>query len=247
MSLSNVLRVRWVDQTGSTNSDLAALARDGEPEGAVLATMNQVAGRGRLDRAWVAPRDSSLAMSILLQPQPEFIQWGWLSLLAGMAVQQALADLAEDPARIQLKWPNDVLIDGAKVCGILSERIELAAGACAIIGIGINISIAADELPVPTATSLRIAGLPEDPQAVLDAVLRHFAGYYESWQRYGQLRVDYQQRCASIGRPLRIITDPDSTVEGIGHGVDERGGLQIRTATGIQTFYVGDVIHARIS
>ncbi|MDO5094220.1 MAG: biotin--[acetyl-CoA-carboxylase] ligase [Propionibacteriaceae bacterium] len=246
MSKSMWREIRWVKETGSTNSDVAGEARAGASEGLVIATMNQMAGRGRMDRAWVAPRNSSLAFSLLLQPRPVFSLWGWLSLLAGLAVHSTLAALADDPDRVSLKWPNDVLIDGRKVCGILSERIELPDGPRAIVGIGVNISIPEPHLPVPTATSLRIAGLSEDPEAVLAGILENFQPLYESWQAAGQVRQAYEGRCASIGTELRIVVDAETEVSGIGQGVDELGRLQVATAAGVQVFAVGDVIHARM-
>ena len=237
--------VRWLDHTGSTNSDVAAEARRGEAEGLVVATLDQRAGRGRLDRCWVAPPGACLAFSLLLQPRPGPSQWGWLSLLAGMAVHAAISGMAREPQRVQLKWPNDVLIDGRKVCGILSERIEHPGGARAVIGVGINISMDEDQLPVPSATSCRIAGLPEDPRRLLVSVLEHFQRLYESWQAAGQVRSEYQRHCASIGIPLRIVVDQQRAIAGTGHGVDEYGRLQVETDAGVQVFAVGDVVHAR--
>ena len=247
MSVSLWREVRWLDHTGSTNFDVAEEARRGGAEGLVVATLEQRAGRGRMDRTWVAPPGTSLAFSMLLEPRPELPQWGWLSLLAGMAVHAAIDGLATEPGRVQLKWPNDVLIDGRKVCGILSERVEHPEGARAVIGIGINVSIGENQLPVPTATSLGIAGLREDPRELLESVLEHFQPLYEHWQGAGEVRGEYQRRCASIGTPLRIVVDERRTVEGIGHGVDEHGRLRVATASGIETFAAGDVIHARLA
>ncbi|WP_226996250.1 biotin--[acetyl-CoA-carboxylase] ligase [Tessaracoccus flavus] len=103
-----------VPTTGSTNADLAERARSGAPEGAVLIASEQTAGRGRLDRQWVSPAGSSVSMSLLLRPTPAFPQWGWLSLLAGMAVAAALSDVASSAGSVTLKWPNDVLIGGGR-------------------------------------------------------------------------------------------------------------------------------------
>ena len=239
-------RVEVVESTGSTNADLSERAHAGEGEGVALVAMEQTAGRGRLDRQWVSPRGSSISLSMLLKPRPEFQHWGWLSLLAGMAVSSALAELAPDPARISLKWPNDVLIGGRKVCGILSERIEQPDGARAVVGLGINVTLAEDELPVPTATSLMLEGMDTDQSRVVAGVLNHFARHYAAWQLTGTLRDEYAARCASIGAQLRVVVDGEHTVEGTGRGVDEFGRLQVATATGVQTFAVGDVIHARL-
>jgi biotin--[acetyl-coA-carboxylase] ligase len=240
-------QVQWVDHTGSTNSDVAEAARSGEPEGLVVATLEQRAGRGRLNRAWVAPPGTSLAFSMLLEPDAELSRWGWLPLLTGMAVHEAIDDLTAETGRVQLKWPNDVLIDGRKVCGILSACVECPDRSCAVIGVGINVSIDQDQLPVPTATSLRIAGLDEDPERLLTSVLEHFQPLYQHWQVAGNIRDEYQRRCASIGTQLRIIPHAEQVVEGRGCGVDEDGRLQVATAAGIETFAVGDVVHAQLT
>ena len=238
--------VRVVSTTGSTNADLGARARSGEREGAVLVSMEQTAGRGRLDRSWASPPGSSIAMSLLLRPRPAFPQWGWLSILAGLAVSSALAEVAPNPKDVTLKWPNDVLIGGKKVCGILSERIEQPDGARAVVGMGINVALTREQLPVPNATSLALEGFPLDVEAIIAAVLRHFEQHYRSWSLRGSLREEYEPRCASIGAPLTITLDGSHRVSGTGRGVDAYGRLQVETATGLQTFAVGDVVHARL-
>lgn len=238
-------RVDVVSTTGSTNADLAARARAGATEGLALVSMEQTAGRGRLDRQWVSPPGTSISMSLLLTPQPPFPQWGWLSLLAGMAVASAVSSLGGPAAGVGLKWPNDVLIRGRKVCGILSERVEHPAGARAVVGIGINVDLAADQLPVPTATSLALEGLPTDQSRIVAAVLTEFESHYRSWQRRGSLRAEYEARCASIGAPLTVVLD-DRRVSGTGRGVDDVGRLLVTTAEGVETFAVGDVVHASL-
>lgn len=238
--------VEVIESTGSTNADLAARARAGESESVALVAMEQTAGRGRLARQWVSPSGASVSLSVLLRPLPEFQQWGWLSLLAGMAVAAAVSELAPEPERVSLKWPNDVLIGGRKVCGILSERIERPDGALAVVGLGINVSLTAEELPVPTATSLALEAIPTDQSRLVAGVLNHLARYYASWQSSGALRELYEARCASIGAPLRVVVDAQHTVEGTGRGVDALGRLQVATARGLESFAVGDVVHAKL-
>lgn len=238
--------VEVVETTGSTNIDLSQRAREGAGEGVALVSMEQTAGRGRLDRQWVSPRGASISLSMLLQPRPEFPQWGWLSLLAGMAVCAAIAELAPEPGRVSLKWPNDVLIGGRKVCGILSERVERPDGARAVVGLGINVTLTEDELPVPNATSLALEGVPTDQSVLVAGVLNHFARYYTAWQLRGSLREEYEARCSSIGAQLSVVVDGARTVEGTGRGVDAFGRLRVATADGLQTFAVGDVVHARL-
>ncbi len=235
-----------VASTGSTNAEVAILARAGEPSGHVLIAGEQTAGRGRLDRAWVSPQGSSISISMLLRPVPEFPRWGWLSLLTGMAVTSALAEIAPDPSLVQLKWPNDVLIDGRKVCGILSERIEHVSGARAVVGVGLNVELRREDLPVPTATSLSLEGFPVDRDRIVAGFLHHMELYYTRWQESGSLAEEYRHRCSSVGAELTITVAPDIVVRGRGHGVDEFGRLQVSTPTGIQAFAVGDVVHARL-
>lgn len=238
--------VEVVAATGSTNADLAARARAGGPPGLVRIAAEQTAGRGRLDRTWVSPPGASVSLSLLVRPEPLFTQWGWLSLLAGMAVAGAVAEFAPSDASVRLKWPNDVLIRSRKVCGILSERIERADGALAVVGLGINLSLAADDLPVPTATSLAMEGIVAPVDQLVAAVLNRFAVLYGEWSERGALRAEYTAVCASIGAPLSIQVDEGHRVTGVGDGVDEYGRLLVRTDAGVRAFAVGDVVHARL-
>ncbi len=143
--------IRVVDETGSTNADLLAKARSGAGEGLVLVAEAQTSGRGRMGRRWISPPRRALTFSVLLRPAVPAGLLGWAPLLAGVAVASALQRTAGVDAR--LKWPNDVLVDGAKIAGILAERW----GNAVVIGTGINVLQQRGELPVPTATSLLVA------------------------------------------------------------------------------------------
>ena len=143
--------VRVVEETGSTNADLLAKARAGAGEGLVLIAEAQTSGRGRMGRRWISPPRRSLTFSVLLRPAVPAGLLGWMPLLAGVAVASAIRRTAGVDAR--LKWPNDVLVDGAKIAGILAERWSDAV----VIGTGINVLQHRGELPVPTATSLLVA------------------------------------------------------------------------------------------
>jgi BirA family biotin operon repressor/biotin-[acetyl-CoA-carboxylase] ligase len=142
--------VRVVEETGSTNADLLAKARSGAGEGLVLVAEAQTSGRGRMGRRWISPPRRALTFSVLLRPAVPAGLLGWAPLLAGVAVASALQRTAGVDAR--LKWPNDVLVDGAKIAGILAERWTNAV----VIGTGINVLQHRGELPVPTATSLLV-------------------------------------------------------------------------------------------
>lgn len=239
--------VEWVASTGSTNADLAERARGTAADGVVRISEEQTAGRGRFERRWVSPAGASLACSLLLRPTQPAQNWGWLSLLTGMAVAAGVERATGAAAgRVELKWPNDVLVDGRKLCGILSERVESPHGAAAVVGFGINISLASDELPVPTGTSLLLAGLPQDKTTLMAHVLAEFARLYELWERDGEVHDEYQQRCSSIGAPLRVMVDEHNQVLGTGHSVDSWGRLVVQTPDGLQTFSAADVFHLRL-
>jgi BirA family biotin operon repressor/biotin-[acetyl-CoA-carboxylase] ligase len=239
-----------VAETGSTNADLAARARTGEASGAVLVTDFQSAGRGRLGRSWSAPTGSSIAMSVLVHPHdvaPD--RWTWLPLLAGLAVVEALRRGAE--AYAVLKWPNDVLVDGRKICGILAERVETPTGPACVIGLGLNVHLDEDELPVPTATSLAVLNparvMGRNPLTV--TILRAFAALYTEWETSGDdsaFALSYVKRCDTIGRRVRVSLADAQVVEGEADAIDRDGRLVVRTDTGLlRTFAAGDVVHLR--
>src|SRR6476659_8514101 len=213
-------KVDLVAETGSTNADIAASGRQGEVSGAVLITDYQSAGRGRQGRTWTAPPGSGIAMSILVRPEGiDPARWTWLSLLAGLAVSDGIRRTADLPA--VLKWPNDVLVAERKVCGILSERVDTSLGAACVVGIGINVGLAEDQLPVPTATSLAIAAqefgatLPSRT-AVIATVLAAFELLYGRWQAQAgndaSLAAAYAERCQTLGRPVRVLLSEQRSV-----------------------------------
>lgn len=241
-------RVTTVAATGSTNEDLAELARRGGRVGEVLIAEHQQAGRGRFARVWQSPPGTSLSTSVLLRPRRASLDWGWLSLLVGLAVTDGLRSLgAED--RIQLKWPNDALIDGKKVCGILSELVVTDLGNAAICGWGINVSFDESELPVPQATSLLLSGLPIDKDQVAAAILGRLGDLYTRWDAGAELSAEYAAGCATVGRRVRVHLDaqsPDSpSVSGQAVGIGPNGELLVDLGGQIESFAAGDVVHLR--
>lgn len=236
-------RVETLAAIGSTNAELAARARAGEPSGRVLVADHQSRGRGRFARVWEAPPGRSVALSVLLRPPAaEPRRWLWLPPVAGLAVADGLRSAAGVDAR--LKWPNDVLIDGRKVCGILAERVEGRPPA-AVIGMGINTLLAEDELPVPTATSLVLAGATATTAEVVRDVLLALAGWYRRWGAGEDLREAYAARCDTVGRAVRVVVSDTETVEGEAVGVDADGQLLVRVGDALRSFAAGDVWHLR--
>ncbi|MCS0604661.1 biotin--[acetyl-CoA-carboxylase] ligase [Streptomyces sp. LP11] len=243
-----------VRSTGSTNDDLVALAAAGKAaEGAVLVAEEQTAGRGRLDRRWTAPPRSGLFFSVLLDPaEVPVARWGWLPLLTGVAVATGLSRAAGvDTA---LKWPNDLLVtvDGAerKAGGILAER---AGDDGVVIGVGVNVTLRAPELPVPQAGSLALAGAQgTDRDPLLRAVLRSLEDWYGRWRSAGGdpvtsgLQDTYAAGCATLGRTVRAELPGDRSVVGEAVALDGDGRLILATAQGVQEpVGAGDIVHLR--
>ena len=169
--------IRVTGETGSTNADLLHEARAGAAEGLVLVAETQTAGRGRLGRSWSSPPRAALACSVLLRPAavPPAAR-AWLPLLTGIAVAAALRAEAGVPAG--LKWPNDVLVADRKIAGILAE----VHGDAIVVGIGLNVTLTAAELPVPGATSLLLEDAAcLDRERLLAAVLTGLADRYRTW------------------------------------------------------------------
>jgi BirA family transcriptional regulator, biotin operon repressor / biotin---[acetyl-CoA-carboxylase] ligase len=240
-------RLEHRDVTDSTNVDVGLRARAGERQGLVITAGLQRAGRGRLDRNWTAPSGSSLAASVLLRPDAPARRLGWLPLLAGVAVVDALTPLL--PARrVLLKWPNDVLVQGEdgeqrKVCGVLAELIAPAltwdgpapAGTpspAVVVGVGINISQDTDQLPVPTATSLRLAGAdPIEPGRLCELWLVELDRRYRAWLAAGGdpvasgLLERFRSVCVTLGSRVRVQLPQGGVAEGLALDVDDSGQL----------------------
>ncbi|GGV86912.1 biotin--[acetyl-CoA-carboxylase] ligase [Streptomyces griseoloalbus] len=247
-------QVDVVQRTGSTNTDLVARAVSGAVrEGAVLVAEEQTAGRGRLDRQWSAPARSGLFFSVLLTPREVPVdRWGWLPLLTGVAVATGLSRAAGvDTA---LKWPNDVLVtvggEERKAGGILAEG---AGEGGVVVGVGINVSLRADELPVPTAGSLALAGaVSTDRDPLLRGMLRALEEWYGRWREAGGdagacgLQETYAAGCATLGRVVRAELPGDRALVGEAVAVDGDGRLVLATREGVQEpVGAGDIVHLR--
>lgn len=307
--------IDYVEETGSTNTDL--MQATDVTDGTVRLADLQTAGKGRLGRVWTAPKGSQVTFSVLLLPE-SLDHLGTLPLSAGLAVTDAI------PGTV-LKWPNDVLLDGKKLCGILAEagpvgkafksgtfksgemnkaeinkaevnkaeinkaeiapkteasKLEVskaevapktevnkaeinkaevnkaeikkaevspktqggkAPSARVVLGMGINVSIAEEELPVPTATSLVLAGREDDRTGVAIAILKALRHRIEQWENQDpQLMDDYRKVCSSIGLNVRLEA-PTGDVTGIVEGVAEDGRINV----GGEYYSAGDVIHLR--
>ncbi len=240
-----------VESVPSTNTALAAAARQGAPDRTVLVAEHQSAGRGRAARTWVAPARSGLALSVLLRPTgvPQ-ARWSWLPLLAGVALCRTVSTLAELPAA--LKWPNDLLLGDhrRKAAGILAEVVP--AGPAVVVGIGLNVTLRPEELPVPGSTSLaieRAACTDRDP--LLRALLRELDAELRQWCEHegdpvaSGLREAYQNRCATLGEQVRVELPGKPALMGTAEQIDTEGRLVVLSAGQRHALSVGDVTHVR--
>ncbi|WP_423918481.1 biotin--[acetyl-CoA-carboxylase] ligase [Frigoribacterium sp. 2-23] len=247
-------------ETGSTNTDLVGAT--GEPHLAVYATLSQTAGRGRLGRTWVAPPGETLAASVLVDTVAGYGvslapgTLAWLPLMAGVAMRSAVESVVPSGV-VALKWPNDVQIDGLKVCGVLAElRTDDDGGLSVVIGSGVNLTLAADRLPTPTSTSLALHGAEGDGASLADRVLSEYlAGLrllLDAFVAAGGdadasgLRARVVAECTSIGRRVRVELPGGDVLEGEAVSIDEAGRVVVRTSSaGDVAVSAGDVTHLR--
>ena len=240
-----------VPEIGSTNAALVAAAAADEAEGAVLVAEHQVAGRGRLDRVWISPPRAGLTVSFLLRPDVPAARRGWLPLLTGVALAEAVGEVTG--VRASLKWPNDLLaLDGRKLAGILAEgRDSPTHPTAVVVGVGLNVSTTADELP-DTGTSLSgVTGATVDRAPVLLGFLRAVERRYRRWTAaLGDpvstgLAADYLAWSSTVGSEVVVSLPDGSTLEGTARAVDWDGRLVVATPEGQVELASGDVRHVR--
>lgn len=241
---------QWVAETGSTNTDLIANAAQLE-DFTVLTADFQNAGRGRAGRSWLAPAGSSLFVSVLLKPKNTPPQrFSWLPLMAGLAMSKAINQFLPEH-KSSVKWPNDVLINDQKVCGVLSELVPDLSGV--VVGAGLNLLQNESELPVPTATSLRLHGVSVQRDEILAAYLRQLRELYRAFDAFGgdanqaKLRFEVLQSCSTIGRRVKVILPGDKEVLGDSVGIDDTGRLIVLPDNSAQIMPIaaGDIVHLR--
>ncbi|MBR2188562.1 MAG: biotin--[Eubacterium sp.] len=214
-------------ETDSTNDWARREAGEGAPDGTVFLADHQSAGKGRRGRRWESPEGTSVSMSILLRTELPADRISMLTLVMGLAAAEAVREVCGIDAEI--KWPNDVVWQGKKLCGILTE---LGPGAeWVVIGIGLNVNVEAfpEEL-ADMASSMRLAcGHSVSREAVTAEVIRHFADDYQMFLEAGDLRPlrsRYEALLANRGARVRVL-DPAEPYEGVAGGINDRGELQV--------------------
>lgn len=237
--------VRGFETCGSTNTEAMAWARDGAPEGALVLTEHQAAGRGRFGRTWHDTSGQSLLFSVVLRPALPPDRLGLVTLAGGLAVTEAVADVAA-PADPAIKWPNDVLLGGRKCCGMLLESSLGGPSPFVVLGIGLNVNQQAfpDEI-AERATSLRL----ETGQLILrTSLLARLLGRLEHWTDQLALggedavRQAFIARMAGLGKPATVrLAGRDQRLEGTVEGVDATGALRLRVGETVHILHAGDV------
>lgn len=267
LSATGIAKLVVVDSTGSTNADLlrsVAVEPKSWPDLSVLTAEYQTAARGRLDRRWEAPPLSSVSVSIVLRPANAegrplpTLSYSWLSLLAAVALRETLLETAGIPA--ELKWPNDVLVRGRKIAGILAQLGPMVEGSVppVILGTGLNVNLTSAELPVPTATSVALEQpLTVDRTLLLKSYLSHFAVLYRSFcnadgdpaagmaggpslhKRVGAVMV-------TLGKQVKAQLPGDHEIIGHATRLDDYGSLLVVDGSGHEhVVTAGDVVHLR--
>lgn len=250
--LQSIMSSKWAgknllffEKVDSTNNMVRTLAEQGAPEGTLVVAANQTAGKGRRGRSWSAPEGTSIAMSILLRPEFPPERASMLTLVMAMAIARGIREVTGLDAGI--KWPNDIVADGKKLCGILTEMsTEMEYIRYVVIGIGINVSM--KEFPeelMQKATSLELClGRPVKRAPLIDACMRAFEEYYEKYLQtldLSLLQEEYNRELVNVGREVTVLA-PAGDYTGVSHGINREGELVVELAGGeIRNVVSGEV------
>ena len=232
-------RVSVVELTGSTQNDLLQLVESKNAlDGQVIATEFQSNGRGRLDRTFQAPAQSALLFSFYIKPRNQRSDWGFIPLIAGLSLVRAITTI-DTAMNVSLKWPNDLIINEKKCAGIIAQTTNEGI----VIGIGLNVSMTPNELPVSTATSLAIEGSTiTDRNLLLSHLLNTFAELFEAWEEGSELLDEYASASSTIGKKVRIELPGGENLEATVARISHTGELVLDDGRHVSA---GDVIHLR--
>lgn len=250
-------RLEVLPETPSTNDVLVTAAQDAEawPDFSVVVTDNQTAGRGRLGRTWVSPPGTTLAISVLVRADASLRidALGWLPLAAGLAMTRAVREALPGRDDVWLKWPNDVLVGGHKISGVLSELV-VGAVPGVVVGTGVNLTMTREQLPVPTATSLVLAGAEHpDADAILAGYLREFRGLVDDFRAAGGdaqasgLQAAVTEACGTVGLRVSVELPGGNILAGIARGIDASGRIVVQAdgSPDLTPVSAGDITHLR--
>ncbi|HEX3973651.1 MAG TPA: biotin--[acetyl-CoA-carboxylase] ligase [Stellaceae bacterium] len=245
VSLPSFYRLVSHERIASTSDEAKSLAQQGEPAGTLVWARVQTAGRGRQGRVWISPAGNFYA-SLILRPAVPVATAAQLGFVAAIAVAEACLALAPKAA-ISLKWPNDVLLSGRKLAGLLLESQSRGDGMLdwLVLGIGINLATYPTDIEYP-ATALAATGADAAAEAMLGALAASFLGWYERWRNgagFATIRAEWLARAQGLNQPIRVRL-PGETCEGMFAGLDTDGALLLDTGAGRQRIAAGEVFPA---
>lgn len=241
--------IQYFEQVDSTNTIAMQWAAEGCIEGSIVVADFQTAGRGRHGRSWHAQPAKNLLFSIVLRPTIPVSHWGLVTILAGLAVAEVIEDVMP-PLVAKIKWPNDILIDEKKCCGMLLESVlttqATSATGPAILGIGINVNEETfdEEIEARTTSILLESGRHVPRLQLLGSILNRFEVYYDRLLKldHTALLTAYTNKLAYIGELTTLrFTGKSDVIEGIIQGITPTGALCFKSSAGIQTFHSGEV------
>jgi BirA family biotin operon repressor/biotin-[acetyl-CoA-carboxylase] ligase len=239
--LSPYWRVSVVDVTGSTQVDLAeSIHANTAVDGDVLVANYQSAGKGRLDREFIAPPSSALLFSFFKSVERPREEWNFIALLTALSITEALADL-DSSGDLRIKWPNDILINEKKIAGLLCQADSNGV----IVGVGLNVCMQEDELPVATATSLYLEKFSEvDRNVILKKILRVFEEKFQMWSKQGSAPfiTQFEALCSSLNRDIEIIWPTGESKTAVATGISLLGELILSDGVLVNS---ADVLHLR--
>lgn len=240
-------KIICLSETGSTNADAFRLAQEGAAEGSVVLAETQNSGKGRLGRVWASPKGVNIYASIILRPKVKPYEAAQLTFLSAVAVARAVECLT--PLKPEIKWPNDVLLSGKKIAGLLNEMNSETDGVnFVILGIGVNLNMAQEQFPADLrhpATSLMIElGRPVPRNDFVAVLLRELDCLYEDFKQHGfaPVREEWQRRCNAKERQIQVSDSGTVTLTGKFVGIDTDGALLVRRDDGeLERVISGDV------
>lgn len=243
--------MRGFEEVGSTNERATQWAAEGAPEGAVVLAEYQTTGRGRHGRPWTANKGQNLLFSVVLRPEMDLDRLSLVTVAAGVAVAETI-DAFVHPHRAAIEWPNDVLLEDRKTCGILLESSLSPPNDDTIVVLGVGLNVNQTDFPdnlADTATSLRLTtGRPVPRAALLGRLLDALERRYEAVQssEAAAIRTAFEERLASLHEQTSLrVPDTDRTLSGTVEGITETGALRLRTTEGTTTVHAGDVTTRR--
>jgi BirA family biotin operon repressor/biotin-[acetyl-CoA-carboxylase] ligase len=232
-------KINWYERLPSTNTFLKELAelKAQLPSGTVVAAREQTQGRGRMAREWLSGTNENLTFSLFLSDKIEMHKWPSATMAAAVAVAELLE---KEGVNASLKWPNDVLVNGRKICGILAERIAQGL----IIGIGLNVNMqAADHIDQPATSLWMETGRRRNVDELLEKLLKHLSVRLDEWVQGGfsSVRKHWEPKVPNLGKPV-AVRDGGAIRTGLLAGFGEDGELLLRDETGaVSAIWAGDV------